>query len=341
MQVRLCFCVGLLESERLRYPNFVLRCYSIPFYTHNFEKSAFSSSQPTKERRFNLVMLLLPLLPIQKLFKQLLSFLCRREPANKVETSLESTLQTPTNKIDPDSLEKLVYNRFPSLIPIKCKRALISTDQYNFLFPMLAESLLNDMDILPLEWTDSQYSTTDSQNNKLKGVTVTNKQTLQAFNFVFTYSCTWLCDNKPINLPAQQKYINKLVMASYEQLQRQNTIEESDLLMTNLERLNLEVEGIDFPYEKLTVYLQENGLQPEEEYNPASNNAKRKIYETALSSLNALANNPTLLKDYKQDDISISSFSKNLQNRIEQLQNQIRIMPVDDNEASNYFNLFM
>lgn len=286
-------------------------------------------------------MLLLPLLPLKKLLKRVLNFLYRREPVNKVETSLESTLQTPTNKIDPDSLEKLVYSRFPSLIPIKCQRALISTEQYNFLFPMLAESLLNDMDILPVEWTVSQYVTTDSKHNKLKGVTISNNQTLQAFNFVFTYSCEWLCDNQLIELPEQQQTINKLVMASYEQLQRKNKLEESELIMTNLERLNLEVEGIDFPYEKISVYLQENGLQPEEQYNPASNSSKRKIYETALSSLNALANNPTLLKDYKQDDISISSFSKNLQNRIEQLQNQIRIMPTDDSEPSNFFNLFM
>lgn len=286
-------------------------------------------------------MLLLPLLPLQKLFKRVLNFLYRRELTNKVETSLESILEAPTNKIDPEKLEKLVYSRFPSLIPIKCQRALISTDQYNFLFPIVAESLLNDMDILPVEWTVSQYRTTDSKHNKLKGVTVSNKQTLQAFNFVFTYGCVWLCDNQQINLPEQQQTINKLVMASYEQLARKNKLERSELLMTNLERLNLEVEGIDFPYEKISVYLQENGLQPEEEYNPASNSAKRKIYETALSSLNALANNPTLLKDYKQDDISISSFSKNLQNHIEQLQNQIRTMPTDDSEPSNFFNLFM
>ena len=285
-------------------------------------------------------MLLLPLLPIQKLFKQLLSSFSRREPANKVETSLESTLQTPTNKIDPDSLEKLVYNRFPSLIPIKCKRALISTEQYNFLFPILAENLLESMTIT-VEWTVSQYVTSDSQHNKLKGVTVQHNQTLQAFNFVFTYSCVWLCNNKPINLEEQQQTINKLVMATYEQLARQNKLEESDLLMTNLERLKLEVEGIEFEDEKLFIYLQENGLQPLEEYNPASNSSKRKIYETAVSTLNALANNPTLLKDYKQDDMTISNFSKNLQNRIEQLQSQIRTMPVDDNEASNYFNLFM
>lgn len=284
-------------------------------------------------------MLLFPLLPLQKLFKQLLSLFNRQAPTSKVETSLESTLEAPTNKFDPDSLEKIVYSRFPSLIPINCMRALVSTEQYNFLFPIVAENLLESMDIL--EWTVNKYVTSDSKHNKLKGVTITNKQTLQAFNFVFTYSCTWLCNNQQIELPEQQNYINKLVMASYEQLQRKNKLERSDLIMTNLERLNLEVEGIDFPYEKITVYLQENDLQPEEQYNPASNSSKRKIYETALSSLNALANNPSLLKDYKADDMTISNFSKNLQNRIEQLQNQIRTMPVDDSEPSNFFNLFM
>ena len=286
-------------------------------------------------------MLLVPLLPLHKLFKQLLSFLNRREPTSKVETSLESTLEAPTNKIDPDKLEKQIFNRFPSLIPITCQRALISTEQYNFLFPLVAENLLASMDILPSEWTVNKYATSDSQHNKLKGVTIRHKQTLQAFNFVFTYSCEWLCDNKKIELPEQQKYINKLVMATYEQLQRHNKLERSELLMTNLERLKLEVEGIDFPDDKLSIYLQENGLQVEEEYNPASNSSKRKIYETAVSSLNALANNPALLKDYKQDDMTISNFSKNLQNRIEQLQNQIRTMPVDDSEPSNFFNLFM
>ncbi|SDQ42028.1 hypothetical protein LHA31_05065 [Carnobacterium viridans] len=284
-------------------------------------------------------MLLFPLLPIQKLFKQLLSFLNKQAPTSKVETSLEDVLEAPQNKIDPEKLEKQIFSRFPSLIPINCKRALISTEQYNFLFPMLAENLLASMDIL--EWTASQYSTTDSKHNKLKGVTVTNKQTLQAFNFVFTYSGEWLCDNQLIELPEHQQTINKLVMATYEQLARQNKLGRSDLLMTNLERLNLEVEGIDFPYEKISVYLQENGLQAEEEYNPASNSSKRKIYETAVSTLNALANNPSLMKNYKQDDLTISDFSKNLQNRIEQLQNQIRTMPVDDSSVSNYFNLFL
>lgn len=278
---------------------------------------------------------------IRKLLKQLISLLNRQEPTSKVETSLEVTLETPQNKIDPDTLEKQIFSRFPSLIPIVCKRALISTEQYNFLFPLVAENLLASMDILPVEWTANKYVTSDSKHNKLKGLTVQNNQTLQAFNFVFTYGCEWLCNNQYIELPEQQNYINKLVVASYEQLARQNKLEESELFMNNLERLQLEVEGIDFPNEKLNIYLQENGLQPLEEYNPASNSSKRKIYETALSSLNALANNPALLKDYKQDDLTISGFSKNLQNRIEQLQNQIRTMPVDDSEPSNFFNLFM
>lgn len=282
----------------------------------------------------------IPLIQITTLFKRFLSLFHRQRPTNKLETSLEVTLQTPESKQTLEQQEKQVFSRYPSLIPIACKRALISTEQYNFLFPLVAENLLNDMEILPLEWQINQYEAKDTQHNKIKGVTILNNLSQQAFNFTFTYGCEWLCDNKPIKLPQQQNYINKLVMASYEQLARQNELEKSELLMTNLERLKLEVEGIDFPDEKLSIYLQENDLQPLEEYNPASNNSKRKIYETALSSLNALSNNPTLLKDYKLDNTTISNFSKNLQNRIEQLQNQIRTMASTDDTPTNFFNLF-
>lgn len=283
---------------------------------------------------------LVKLSSITKIFKRVLSFFNRQAPTSQNETSLESILEAPNHPQTNEQLEKQVFSRYSSLIPINCRRALISTDQYNFLFPIVAENLLSSMDILPAHWTVSQYQTTDSQHNKLKDITIRHNQTLQCFNFTFTYACEWLCDNQPIYLPEQQQKINKLVMATYEQLARKNKLERSGLLMTNLERLKLEVEGIDFPDEKLAIYLQENDLQPQEEYNPASNSSRRKIYETAVATLNALANNPALLKDYKQDDMTISNFSKNLQNRIEQLQNQIRTMPTDDNEPSNYFNLF-
>ena len=48
------------------------------------------------------------------------------------------------------------------------------------------------------------------------------------------------------------------------------------------------------------------------------------ILKSALSILESVANQPALMKDYKQDDISISQFHENLQNRIDQLEIKIR-----------------
>ena len=114
----------------------------------------------------------------------------------------------------------------------------------------------------------------------------------------------------------------------------------SDQSMTNLQRLNLEVQGIELTPEEATVYLAENGLVATEEYNPSSNTNKRAILSTALSILESLANNPTLMRQMKADDITISDFSDNLMNRIDQLTRTIRQMSVSDNNDSNLFMLF-
>ena len=37
------------------------------------------------------------------------------------------------------------------------------------------------------------------------------------------------------------------------------------------------------------------------------------------------------MKSYKSEDISVMEFSQNLQNRIDQLERKIRILPDDDN----------
>ena len=112
--------------------------------------------------------------------------------------------------------------------------------------------------------------------------------------------------------------------------------------MNNLQRLQLEIQGIELSHEEIQVYLAENGLKHYDEYNPESNKSKRSIYQTALLSiLESVANNPTLMKDYKQDDMSITAFHENLQARIEQLERKVRQMPSnDDKTESNYFMLF-
>jgi hypothetical protein len=110
--------------------------------------------------------------------------------------------------------------------------------------------------------------------------------------------------------------------------------------LTNLERLQLETKGINYPESELTVYLQENGLNPQDEYNPQSNANKKAIYSTALALLESLANQPQLMKSYKEDDISVLDFADALQNRIDQLNRKIRMMSVNDDNSGNS-NIFM
>lgn len=99
--------------------------------------------------------------------------------------------------------------------------------------------------------------------------------------------------------------------------------------MTNLERLKMEIKGVNIDDEELTVYLQENGLKEDAEYNPESNSNKKAILQTALNVLESIANNPQSLKDYKTEDITISNFANNLQQRIDYLNRKIRLMPDD------------
>ena len=110
--------------------------------------------------------------------------------------------------------------------------------------------------------------------------------------------------------------------------------------MTNLQRLLLEVQSINLQQDELSIYLQENDLQPHNEYIPSSQLNKRNIYRTALSILESIANNPATMKNYKMDDTTVSDFSDNIQNRIDQLERKIRTMPIDEQTDSNYFMLF-
>ena len=111
--------------------------------------------------------------------------------------------------------------------------------------------------------------------------------------------------------------------------------------MTNLQRLMLEIKGIELDQNELAVYLAENGLNPHDEYNPQSATAKRNIYKTALSILESIANNPSLMRSYKLDDMTITDFHENLLNRIDQLERKIRSMKTDEQEQQgNVFMLF-
>ena len=112
--------------------------------------------------------------------------------------------------------------------------------------------------------------------------------------------------------------------------------------MTNLERLKLEISQSGYTDEELSIFLEESLLSPSDEYIPASNENKKAIYQTALSILEAIANNPQLLANKKFDDTSVSDFAESIQNRIDQLERKLRMLKSSDNEStqSNSFMLF-
>lgn len=103
--------------------------------------------------------------------------------------------------------------------------------------------------------------------------------------------------------------------------------------MNNLERLKMEIKGIDTPENELIVYLMENDLTHSDEYDATSNSNKKAIYQTALAILESLANNPSMMKNYKTEDISITHFHTNLLSQIDNLNRKIRSM-LDDSYAS-------
>lgn len=113
--------------------------------------------------------------------------------------------------------------------------------------------------------------------------------------------------------------------------------------MTNLERLQLEIKSISLTTDELNIYLQESDLTANDIYNPQSNTNKRNILKSALSILESIANQPQLMKSYKQDDITISQFHENLMARIDQLERKIREIPNDDlsyQDGASFFYMF-
>ncbi|WP_210367420.1 hypothetical protein [Bacillus sp. REN3] len=112
--------------------------------------------------------------------------------------------------------------------------------------------------------------------------------------------------------------------------------------MNNLQRLELETKGIQLEQDELSIYLQENDLQPFDEYDAQSATNKKNIYRAALSVLESIANNPASMKSYKMDDMTVSDFHENLMNRIDQLERKIRTLKTDEQlqNESNFFMMF-
>jgi hypothetical protein len=102
----------------------------------------------------------------------------------------------------------------------------------------------------------------------------------------------------------------------------------------------MEIKGIDLTPDEIEIYLAENELDSTVDYVHTSNTNKRNILKAALAILESISNQPDLMKNYKQDDISVSQFHENLQNRIDQLERKIRQMAADDTNDSSFFMLF-
>lgn len=115
---------------------------------------------------------------------------------------------------------------------------------------------------------------------------------------------------------------------------------KGEINLNNLQRLQMEIKGIELSQNELYIYLEESGLKPTDTYNPQSNVNKRAIYQCALSILESIANNPTLMRAIKIDDMTVSDFHDTLMNRIDQLERKIRTMPSDDYNNGNVFLLF-
>lgn len=109
--------------------------------------------------------------------------------------------------------------------------------------------------------------------------------------------------------------------------------------MTNLERFEIELGDMSskIDHDIKIVYLMEADLDFNSEYTKEN---LVWIYQATLSFLNSLANNPKAMREYKTDDLTISSFSENIQNRIEQLEQSIRKMKIEQKNKSDFFMLF-
>lgn len=114
-----------------------------------------------------------------------------------------------------------------------------------------------------------------------------------------------------------------------------------ELSITNLERLKMDIDGITIADSKLTIYLLENGLTPTDTYNTNNPTNLKGIYSTALNILEGLANNPSMMKSIKIDDMTVSEFHENLMKRIDQLDNKIRNISVTDDAGTNNNTTFL
>ncbi|MEY9866631.1 hypothetical protein ABIE66_002010 [Peribacillus sp. B2I2] len=257
---------------------------------------------------------------------------------------IEKLITLPKQNIE--YLSEKLNNMFPLMKPIK-QKPLMTTEQYNAIYPIVAHMLYQE---LTFDYYDTTLVHFEEDENmeyfsiagiELNGFYIAEHKTAKAHVFVFTYEGIWLYNNEPMDTPKHiQEYINKLVCNAHECLIYNKSLTKENLFMDNIERLQMEIGGIELPHEELLVYMEEEGIDGYKPYNASSISNKKAIYKSAVSILNSIANQPHAMKNYKQDDMTVEGFAKYLQARIDQLEKKIRQMPNDDASNSNFFNLF-
>lgn len=110
--------------------------------------------------------------------------------------------------------------------------------------------------------------------------------------------------------------------------------------MLNIERLKMEVKGITLDPSEWEVYLLESDLIANEQYQANNSLNKKQVLMAALSILESVANNPSTMKHYAVDDMTVSQFHENLMARIDQLQTKINNIKVESNDNGSFFMLF-
>ena len=242
-------------------------------------------------------------------------------------------------------LENKIKSTYLTLNPIK-QRPLMTTEQYEAIYPYVAGLLYQELSFTPYDATLVHFEDDESMEYEVNGIKLNGFYIAEHHNakthiFVFTYEGIWLYNNEPLDtLIHIQEYSNRLVCNSHECLIYNKSITKENIDMDNIERLQMEIGGIELPYEELLVYLEEEGINGDATYNASSKANKKAIYATALAILNSIANQPHAMKNYRQDDMTIENFAKYLQSRIDQLEKTIRQMPNEDSTPSNFFNLF-
>lgn len=111
--------------------------------------------------------------------------------------------------------------------------------------------------------------------------------------------------------------------------------------MTTIERIRVELGNTseNFTTEMIEMYLQENNLDPVQEYNKAT--MQRDLLYTIVDILEATANDIDLMRKITDESTGLSTGDayKHLQARIADVKKRIQAIPTEDTDAHSNVQL--